>query len=90
MPLVQVKPRAQVTLPFKIRERLGIKEGDYLEADIEGDKVILVPQALINKFTPSTLSEKGKQRLDEALQQVKTHKVKKFKNVEDLINELHQ
>ncbi|MBA7680918.1 hypothetical protein ES703_89239 [subsurface metagenome] len=32
MPLVQVREKAQITLPSKIRKVLGIKEGDYLEA----------------------------------------------------------
>ena len=28
MPLVQVREKAQITLPSKIRKALGIKEGD--------------------------------------------------------------
>ena len=90
MPLVQVKSKAQVTLPIALRKRLHIKEGDYLEAEIEHNKITLVPQILIEKFAPVTLSKKGKKMLNEALENVKRGRVKKFKNAEDLIRELNQ
>lgn len=50
MSLVQVREKAQITLPADIRRTLDIKEGDYLEADIEEDKVVFVPKLLSNKI----------------------------------------
>lgn len=37
MLLVQVREKAQITLPSKIRKALDIKEGGYLE--VEGSKI---------------------------------------------------
>jgi len=37
MPLIQVREKAQITIPSKIRKELGIKKGDYLEIAKEDD-----------------------------------------------------
>jgi len=41
--LVQIKKRAQITIPIKVRESLGIKEGDILDIQIKDDEIILKP-----------------------------------------------
>ena len=46
MPLVKVKEKGQVTLPAKIRERHGLSVGDYVEVREEGNRIVLVPQAV--------------------------------------------
>ena len=90
MPLVQVREKAQITLPSKIRKALGIKEGDYLEAEVEDNKIVLVPKILIDKAEAVTLSKKGEEMLKEALEDVKKGSVKKFNSVEQLIDDLHK
>ena len=90
MPLVQVRGKAQITLPSKIRKALGIKKGDYLEAEVEGNKMVLIPKILIDKAEAVTLSKKGEEMLKEALEDVRKGKVKKFNNAEDLIDDLHK
>ena len=90
MPLVQVREKAQITLPSKIRKALGIKEGDYLEAEVEDNKIVLIPKILVDKAEAVTLSKKGEKMLKEALEDVKKGNVKKFKNVEQLIDDLHK
>jgi AbrB family looped-hinge helix DNA binding protein len=90
MSLVQVREKAQITIPSKIRKALGIKKGDYLEAEIEDNKIVFVPKILIDKAEPVTLSKKGEEVLKEALEDVKKGRVKKFENVEELIDDLHK
>ena len=90
MPLVQVREKAQITLPYKVRKALGIKEGDYLEAEVEDNKIVLIPKILVDKAKAITLSKKGEEVLKEALEDVKKGKVKEFKNVEELIDDLHK
>jgi len=89
MPLVQVREKAQITLPSKIRKALGIKQGDYLEAEVEDNKIVLIPKILIDKAKAVTLSNNGEEMLKEALEDVKKGKVKEFRNVEELIDDLH-
>lgn len=90
MPLVQVKESAAITLPTKIRKALDIEEGDYLQVDIEGSKVVLTPQLLANRVPAVTLSPKGEQMLEERLADVKASKIQEVKNVDELINDLHK
>jgi len=58
MPLVQVKAKAQITIPAKIRKLLGIKKGDYLEADVKENRIILTPKEIVD-----TEEEKAKERI---------------------------
>jgi len=90
MSLVQVREKAQITIPSRIRKALGIKEGDYLEAEVEDNKIIFIPKILIDKAEAVTLSKKGGEMLKEALEDVEKGRVKKFKNVEELIDDLHK
>ncbi|MBA7711795.1 hypothetical protein ES703_120761 [subsurface metagenome] len=90
MSLVQVREKAQITIPSKIRKALGIKKGDYLEAEVEDNRIVFVPKVLIDKAKPVTLSKKGEEMLKEALEDVKKGRVKKFENVEELIDDLHE
>jgi len=39
----KVLQKGKITIPAKIREKLGISEGDYLQLDIVGSKLVLFP-----------------------------------------------
>ena len=60
--IVQVKRRAQVTIPKKARVALGIEEGDYLELEV-------APEALVfhkrsdNKATSRSVSAESLKKL---------------------------
>lgn len=49
MPLIQVKKNYQITIPQKLRTVLKIREGDIMEAEIEGSLIVLKPKSLIDK-----------------------------------------
>lgn len=44
MPLVKVKTKSQVTIPDAIRQQLGVKIGDLLEAKVERGSIVLKPK----------------------------------------------
>lgn len=88
-PLIQVREKAQITLPSKIRKFLGIKEGDYLEAKVKKEGILLSPKVLFDKLPTIALSKKGEQMLREGLKDVKKGRVKTFDNIDDLIHDLH-
>ena len=39
--IVKVTRKGQITLPKEIRDKLSIKEGDYLEVVLQGDRIVL-------------------------------------------------
>lgn len=72
--LVRVKEKAQVTLPGKIRKKLGINCGDYLEVEIIKNKMIFTPKIIIDKEEIS-LSKEGKRKTEEALKDIKEGRI---------------
>ena len=90
MPMLRVRDKAQITLPVTMRRALGIKEGDYLEAEIQGNKLMLTPQVFVAKSEPVALSQQGEQMLEEALDDIEAGRVKEADDVESMIAELHR
>lgn len=43
MALVKVKRAAQITLPLEIRQAIHLEEGDYLEAQVTNEGILLKP-----------------------------------------------
>ena len=41
MPLIKLRSGAQITLPGEVRRALGVREGDYLEAEVVDRGVLL-------------------------------------------------
>ncbi len=89
MSLIQVREKAQITIPSRIRKELGIKKGDYLEIVKEDDKIVIIPKILIDKVSVN-LSVKGEEMLKEAINDVKKGKVKTHNDVTHLIKDLHK
>jgi AbrB family looped-hinge helix DNA binding protein len=40
----KVSTKGQVVLPGPLRRRLGIRAGDSLQAEIQGGRIVLIPQ----------------------------------------------
>jgi len=49
MTLMRVRRAAQLTLPADVRQALNVKEGDYLDAQIVKDGVLLRPVSMANR-----------------------------------------
>jgi AbrB family looped-hinge helix DNA binding protein len=47
--LVTIKDKFQVTIPAKLRERIGVRVGDLMEATVEGDGILLRPKAVVDR-----------------------------------------
>jgi AbrB family looped-hinge helix DNA binding protein len=49
MTLVRLRKEAQLTLPAPVRRALNVEEGDYLEAEIVKDGVLLKPVTIAHR-----------------------------------------
>jgi bifunctional DNA-binding transcriptional regulator/antitoxin component of YhaV-PrlF toxin-antitoxin module len=49
MTLMRVRRMAQLTLPVEVRRALNVKDGDYLEAQIVKDGVLLKPVEMVER-----------------------------------------
>ncbi|MBI1940602.1 MAG: AbrB/MazE/SpoVT family DNA-binding domain-containing protein [Acidobacteria bacterium] len=79
MAFVKVKSKFQVTLPKPVRKKARLKVGDYLEAKVEGKKITLTPQGIIERH------------LAEALEDIREGRVYgPFDSVEDMLQSLRK
>ena len=77
--IVKVGASRQVIIPKKIHDRLGLEPGDYLEVELQEDKVVLTPKALVEK------------RLAEALEDVKHGRIHgPFRSAKEMLRSLHR
>jgi AbrB family looped-hinge helix DNA binding protein len=49
MALVRLLRGGQVTLPAELRQKLQVKEGDYLEAEVVENAMLLKPVAFVSR-----------------------------------------
>lgn len=48
--LLTVSARGQVTLPATLRRKLGLKGGDVLVLESQGERIVLKPQAVFDRY----------------------------------------
>lgn len=70
MPLVKVKTKGQITIPKKVRDRLGILEGDMVEIDVEGGKGVILPRRVVAAAPTPRLSAKEQRALTRAQKKI--------------------
>ena len=85
MSAIRVKDKAQITLPVRVRKALGIKEGDYLNVSLEGGRVILTPQVMLDKLPEVQLSAEGLRMVEEAREDVRAGRVTRFDSMDEAI-----
>ena len=86
--VMQIRHNFQVTLPAAIRKRLGLKIGDLLETVVKEDKIIIIPKKTIDAKQSWFWSKEWQEAEKEAEADLRAGRVKKFKNVEELIKDL--
>ena len=62
MPLVKVKTKYQVTLPVALREQVGLRVGDLLEAKVDRGKITLTPKAVVDRGIAESIEDYKKDR----------------------------
>ena len=86
--VMQIRRNFQITLPAAIRRRLHLNVGDILETELKDDKIIIVPKKTIDAEQAWFWTKKWQEAEGEVEDDLKSGKVKKFKNVEELIEDL--
>lgn len=86
--VLQVRHNFQITLPAPIRKRLGLRVGDILETTVKEGKIIIVPKKTIDATQAWFWTKEWREAEKEAEADLRAGRVKKFKSVEELINDL--
>jgi len=86
--VLQVRRNFQITLPSVIRKRLGLKVGDILKTTLEKGKIVISPAKTIDAEQSWFWTGEWQEAEKEAEEDIKSGRVKKFKNVQELIKDL--
>lgn len=86
--VLQIRRNFQVTLPAVIRKRLHLRIGDILDTTVKDGKIIIVPKKTIDADQAWFWSKEWQDAEREAEEDIKAGRVRRFKNVEDLIKDI--
>lgn len=88
--LVQVRKKAQVTLPQSVREKLGIEEGDFLDFQVRENEVVFKVKKLVDKDQAWFWTKRWQEGEKEADEDIKAGRVYEFPDAKSAIASLHE
>jgi AbrB family looped-hinge helix DNA binding protein len=87
--VLQIRENGQITLPSSIRRKSNLKTSDLLEATVNEDGAIcLTPKLAIDRSQAYFWTKRWQEGEKEAEEDIRAGRVKKFDNVDDLIDDL--
>jgi antitoxin PrlF len=86
---IQLRKKAQLTLPQSVREKLGIEEGDFLDVQVRNGEIVLKVKKLVDKEQSWFWSERWQQGENEAEADIRAGRVHKFPHSKEAVAFLH-
>jgi len=87
--LIQVRKKAQLTLPISVRQALGVEEGDYMDVQVRDNEIILKLKKVIDKDQAWFWTKRWQEGEKEAEEDVKAGRVHRFSEAKSAIDYLH-
>ena len=87
--LIQVRKKAQLTLPLSVRQKLGVEEGDYLDVQVRGGEIVLKVKRLVDKDQAWFWTKRWQQGEKEAEEDVRDGRVHRFPDAKAAVAHLH-
>ena len=88
--LIQIRKKAQITLPASVRQKLGIEEGDFVDVQVKDGDIVLKVMKLVSKEQAWFWTERWQNGEREAEEDICNRRVHKFENSDDAIAFLHK
>ena len=88
--LIQVRKKAQVTLPQSVRRALNIEEGDFLDVRVHDGEIVLRVKKLVDKGQAWFWSKRWQEGESEAEEDIRAGRLHRFDNAEDAVTFLHK
>jgi|SRR3990172_6514440 len=88
--LVQVRKKAQITLPQSVRKKLGIEEGDFLDFEDRDGEIVLKAKKLIDKDQAWFWTKRWQEGERQAEEDIRAGRLHSFANAEEAITYLHE
>ena len=88
--LVQLRKKAQLTLPQSIREKLGLEEGDFMDVQVRNGEIVLKVKKLVDKEQAWFWSQRWQQGEREAEDDIQAGRVHTFTDAKSAVSFLHK
>jgi antitoxin MazE len=87
--ITRIGPKHQITIPQEVFDQLGLQPGDFLEVQVQGEVLRLIPQKLIPRDQFWFWSKEWQEREQEADEAIARGELSgPFESVDDLIQHL--
>lgn len=83
--LVQIRKKAQLTIPQSVRQKLGIEEGDFLDIQVRSGEIVLKVKKLVDKEQAWFWTKRWQQGEKEAQEDIRAGRVHRFSNARSAV-----
>jgi AbrB family looped-hinge helix DNA binding protein len=87
---VQVRKKAQITLPQSVRQELGIEEGDFLDIQVRNGEIVLKVKKLVDKEQSWFWTNRWQQGEKAAEADIRVGRVHNFPVTKEALDFLHK
>jgi len=88
--LIQVRKKAQLTLPLSVRQQLGVEEGDYMDVQVRDGEIVLKVKKLVDKDQAWFWTKRWQQGETEAEEDIRAGRVHSFPDSKSAVAHLHK
>ncbi|MFC1962660.1 AbrB/MazE/SpoVT family DNA-binding domain-containing protein [Chloroflexota bacterium] len=88
--LIQVRKKAQVTLPQFARQALNIEEGDFLDVRVKDGEIVLRAKKLVDKEQAWFWTKRWQEGESEAEEDIRVGRIHSFKGATEAVTFLHK
>ena len=88
--VVKVQKNKNITLPMWVMHRFHVRTGDFVRLEATKDGILMKPAKLIDPSQAYFWTKEWQEGEREADEDIRKGRVKAFKNIKDLIKDLHQ
>ncbi len=88
--LIQVRKKAQVTLPQSVRQALNIEEGDFLDVRVNNGEIVLRVKKLVDKEQAWFWTRRWQEGEREAEEDIYAGRIHSFDGANEAIAFLHK
>jgi AbrB family looped-hinge helix DNA binding protein len=88
--LVQLRKKAQLTLPLSVRKQLGIEEGDFVDVQVIDSKIVLKLKKVVDKEQAWFWTKRWQAGEKEAEEDIKAGRVDEYPDADTAIDDLHK
>ena len=60
MPIVTIQKKYQVVIPQRVREQVGVRVGDLLEAQADKGQIVFTPKSIVDRALAEGLDDRKK------------------------------